>query len=83
MQNILVGTFDSLFAAGARFLVTCGAAGAASLTARILHSRAGRLHYPQMPARKVQLWTFAYDTVIWVSGIAVVLMFLLFLQAFD
>jgi hypothetical protein len=82
MQAILSGTFDSLIDAGARLLVTCVAAGAASLAARILHSRAKRLHYPQMPARKVQLWTFAYDTVIWVSGLAVVLMFLLFVQEF-
>ncbi len=46
MQAILSGTFDSLFEAGQRLLVTCVAAGAASVAARILHSRAKRLHYP-------------------------------------
>jgi hypothetical protein len=43
MQAILSETFDSLIAAGERLLVTCAVAGAASLAARILHSRAKRL----------------------------------------
>jgi hypothetical protein len=83
MQSELVGLFDSLFYAGARFLATCVIGGAAIITARILQSRAKKLHYPNMPPRKVQLWTLAYDTVVWVSWLAMVLMFLLFLQAFD
>jgi hypothetical protein len=82
MQAVLSGTFDSLIDAGARLLVTCVIGGAAIITARILQSRAKRLHYRNMPPRKVQLWTFAYDTVIWVSWIAIVLMFLLFIQEF-
>ena len=82
MQAILSGTFDALIDAGARLLVTCAVAGTASLGARLLHSRAKKLYYPEMPARKVQLWTFAYDTVLWVSGITVGLMLLLFIQEF-
>jgi hypothetical protein len=35
-----------------------------------------------MPARKVQLWTFAYDTVIWISALTVILMLLLFIREF-
>ncbi len=62
--------------------MTCVIGSAAIVTARILQSRAKRLHYPEMPPRKVRLWTLAYDTVIWVSWLAMVLMFLLFLQAF-
>jgi hypothetical protein len=83
MQAILSGTFDSLIAAGARLLATCVIGGAGIVTARILQSRAKKLHYPNMPPRRVQLWTFAYDTVIWASWLAMVSMFLLFLQAFD
>jgi hypothetical protein len=83
MQAILSGTFDSLVAAGARLLVTCVVAGGALLAARILHSRAKKRYYPAMSARKVQLWTLAYDSVIWISWLAVALMIMLFLQAFD
>ena len=83
MQSELAGLFDPLIDAGARFLLTCVVAGAASLTARVLHSRAKKRSYPAMPERSVRLWTLAYDTVIWGSAIAVVLMFLLFLQTFD
>ncbi len=79
MQAILSHTFDALIDAGARLLLTCAVAGTASLGARLLHSRAKSLYYPEMPARKVELWTFAYDTVIWVSGIAVALMLMLFM----
>jgi hypothetical protein len=82
MQSELSATFAPLVAAGQRLLVTCVVAGTASLVARILHSRAKRLHYPKMPPRRVQLWTFAYDTVFWISGLAVVLMFPLFIQEF-
>ena len=49
MQSELVGLFDSLFYAGARFLATCVIGGAAIITARILQSRAKKLHYPNMP----------------------------------
>ena len=83
MQAILSGTFDSLIDAGARFLATCVIGGAAIINARILQSRVKKLHYPNMPPRKVQLWTFAYDTVIWVSWIAIALMFVFFLREFD
>lgn len=83
MQAILSGTFDSLFEAGQRLLVTCVVAATASIAARILHSRAKSLYYPDMPSRKVLLWTLAYDTVIWASWLVVGLMFMLFLQAFD
>jgi hypothetical protein len=83
MQSELSGLFDSLLDAGARFLATCVFGGAAIITARILQSRAKRLLYPHMPPRKVQLWTFAYDTVIWVSWIAMALMFVFFLREFD
>jgi hypothetical protein len=83
MQSELVGTFEPLVVAGQRLLVTCAVAGAASLAARMLHSRAKKRSYPAISARKVQLWTLAYDTVIWISWLAVALMFMLFLQAFD
>jgi hypothetical protein len=82
MQSLPASTFEPLIAAEARLLVTCVVAGAASLAARILHSRAKKHWYPAMSARRVQLWTFAYDSVLWLSGLAVALMFMLFLQVF-
>lgn len=82
MQAILAGTFDALFESGQRLLVTCAVAATASVTARVLHSRAKKLYYPEMAARRVQLWTLAYDTVIWGSCLVVGLRFMLFLQAF-